>query len=171
MYSSCNLNTLMMIYYAYFHSVMEYGIIFWGVSVESKRILLQQKRILRSMTGAPSRATCRKLFCKLNILTLTSQYIFSLMRFLSSNLDTFTFNSSIHNLNTRFKLKLHKPSVNLKMYQHGTYYNCITIYNKLPEDLASQIQNKSQFLLQLKRYLMDKPYYSLHEFFEHSTDP
>ena len=62
MYSSCNLNTLMMIYFAYFHSVMEYGIIFWGASVESKRILFQQKRILRSMTGASSRATCRKIF-------------------------------------------------------------------------------------------------------------
>jgi len=46
MYTSCNLNTLMMIYFAYFHSVMEYGIIFWGVSAESKKVLLQQKRIL-----------------------------------------------------------------------------------------------------------------------------
>ena len=147
-------------------------VLYFGKSLwKAKEYFCNKKRILRSMTGASSRATCRKLFCEFNILTLTSQYIFSLMRFLSSNLDTFTFNSSIHNLNTQFRLKLHKPSVNLKMYQHGTYYNCINIYNKLPEDLASQIQNKSQFLLQLKRYLMDKPYYSLQEFFEHSTDP
>jgi hypothetical protein len=89
MYLFCNLNTMRMIYLAYFHSVMEYGIIFWGVSVESKRILLQKKRILRIMTGSLSRATCRKLFCELKILTLTSQYILSLMRFLSSNLDIF----------------------------------------------------------------------------------
>ena len=34
---SCNINTLKMIYFAYFHSVMEFGIIFWGVSVESKK--------------------------------------------------------------------------------------------------------------------------------------
>jgi hypothetical protein len=38
MYPCCNLNTLKMIYFAYFHTVMEYGIMFWGVSVESKRI-------------------------------------------------------------------------------------------------------------------------------------
>jgi len=150
---------------------MEYGIIFGGVSVESKRVLLQQKRILRIMTGSSLRASCRKLFRELKILTMTSQYILSLMRFLSSNLDTFTFNSSIHNINTRYRLKLHKPLVNLKIYQQSSYYNCVNIYNKLPEDLATQIQNKRQFLLQLKKYLMDKPYYSLQEFFKHSTDP
>jgi hypothetical protein len=86
MYSFCNLNTLMMIYFAYFHSVMEFGIIFWGVSVESKRIFPQQKRIIRFLTGSSSRATCRMMFFELKILTLTSQYILSLMRFLLSNL-------------------------------------------------------------------------------------
>jgi len=171
MYSYCNLNTLMMIYFAYFHSVMEYGIIFWGVSVDSKRIFLQQKRVLRIMMGSSPRATCRMLFCKLKILTLTSQYILSLMGFLSSNLNLFTFNSSVHNITTRLRLKLHKPSVNLKIYQQSPYFNCINIFNKLPEDLAILIQNKRHFLLQLKKYLMDKSYYSLQEFFEQSTDP
>ena len=33
-----------MIYFAYFHSVMEFGILFWGVSVESKKVFLQQKK-------------------------------------------------------------------------------------------------------------------------------
>jgi hypothetical protein len=160
MYSSCNLNTLMMIYFAYFHSVMEFGIIFWGVSVESKRIFLQQKRIIRITTGSSSRATCRMLFCEFKILTLTSQYILSLMRF-----------SSVHSINTRLTLKLHKPSVKLKMYQRSSYYNYINIYNKLPDDLANLIQYKRQFLSQLKKYLMDQPFYSLEEFFEHTIDP
>jgi hypothetical protein len=40
----CNLSTIKMIYFAYFHSIMEFGIIFWGISVESKKILLQQKK-------------------------------------------------------------------------------------------------------------------------------
>ena len=128
---------------------------------------LQQKRILRIMTGASTRASCRRLFCELKILTLTSQYILSLMRFLSSNTDIFMFNSSIHNINTRQRLKLHKPSVNHKIYQQISYYNCINIYNKLPDDLAIQLQNKRQFLLQLKKYLIGNPYYSLQEFLGH----
>jgi hypothetical protein len=60
---------------------------------------------------------------KLKILTLISQYILSLMRFLSSNLDIFTFNSSVHNINTRLGLKLHKPLIKPKMYQQSPYYN------------------------------------------------
>jgi hypothetical protein len=117
MYPSCNLNTLKMIYFAYFHSIMEFGI-FWGVSVESKKVFLQQKRIIRIMTGSPPpRTLCRTLFCILKILTMFSQYILSSMRFISSNLDVFTFNSSVHSINTRFRFKLHKPLVRLKMYQ------------------------------------------------------
>ena len=144
---------------------------YFGATVESKIIFLQQKRILRIMTGSPSRATCRTLFCELKILTLTSQYILSLMRFLSSDLDFFTFNSSVHNINTRLRPNLHKCSINLKIYQRSSYYNCINVYNKLPEDLATLIQNKRQFIPQLKKFLINKPYYSLQEFFDQSIDP
>ena len=107
---SCNIHTLKMIYFAYFHSVMEFGIIFWGVSVERKRIILQQKRIIRIMTGSSTRTTCKMLFPKLRILTLISQYILSSRPiWLCSH-----FNSSVHNINTRLRLKLHKPLVKLK---------------------------------------------------------
>jgi hypothetical protein len=43
MYACCNLNTIKMIYFAYFYAIMEYGFIFWGNSVESKRIFQKQK--------------------------------------------------------------------------------------------------------------------------------
>jgi hypothetical protein len=132
----CNLNTLKMIYFAYFHTIMEYGISFWGVSVESKRIFQLQKKIIRIMTGSASRISCRTLFQKLEMLTVTSQYILSSMRFLSSNLEMYTFNTSVHNINTRLKLKLHKPTALLTMYQRSAYYYSINIYNKLPDGLA-----------------------------------
>jgi hypothetical protein len=143
---------------------MEYAIIFWGVSLESKIIFQQQKRIIRFTTGSTSRIACRMLFRKLEILTLTSQYILSLMRFLSSNLETYTSNTSIHNMNTRLKLKLHKPAARLSMYQRSAYYNSINIYNKLPDNLAELVSNKKCFLLQQKNYLADKPFYSLEEY-------
>jgi hypothetical protein len=60
-----NSNTLKIIYFAYFHTVMEYGIIFWGVSVESKRIFQKQKRIIRIMTHSTSRISCRTWLWKL----------------------------------------------------------------------------------------------------------
>jgi hypothetical protein len=147
LYPLCEISTLKMVYFAYFHSIMEYGIMFWGTSSESKKNFLQQKKIIRIMTGSSRRTFCKPLFQKLKILTLTSQSILSLMRFLASNLDKFTFSSSIHNFNTRQRLKLYKPAAHLKLYQGIQYYTCIKIYNKLPDDLASQVTNKKQFLL------------------------
>jgi hypothetical protein len=129
---------------------MEYGIIFWGDSVESKRIFQQQKRMIRIMTGSTSRISCKTLFQKLEILTLTSQYILSLMRFLSSNLEIYKFITSVHNINITLKLKLQKPAARLTMYQRSVYYNSINIHNKLPDDLADLVSNKKCFLLQLK---------------------
>jgi NurA-like 5'-3' nuclease len=98
MYPCCKSKNLKMIYFAYFHAVMEYGIIFWGDSVESKRIFQKQKQTnkkIRIMTGSTSRISCRSLFQKLQMLTLTSQYILSLMRFLSSNVKIYKFNTSL----------------------------------------------------------------------------
>ena len=49
------------------------------------------------------------------------------------------------------------------MYQRSVYYNSINIYNKLPDDLAKLVLNKKFFLLQLKKYLTDKPFYSVED--------
>jgi hypothetical protein len=46
------------------------------------------------MTGSTSRTSCKPLFKKLEILILTSKYILSLMRFLSSNLEIYKFNKT-----------------------------------------------------------------------------
>ena len=61
MYSFSSFNILKMIYYAYFHSVINYGIIFWRNSSESNKIFLAQKKIVRIMTGSRPK-TCKPLF-------------------------------------------------------------------------------------------------------------
>jgi hypothetical protein len=82
-------------------------------------------------------------------------------------MENFTFNSSIHSINTSHRLKLHKPLVRLKLYQQSLYYNCINIYNKLPDELAKLISDKKQLLQQLKKYLIDKLFYTMNQFFEY----
>ena len=59
LYSSCSLQTLKLVYYAYFHSVMDYGIAFWGNSTDSKKIFLQQKKIIGIITGSNPGTSCR----------------------------------------------------------------------------------------------------------------
>jgi hypothetical protein len=67
--------TLLMIYYAYFHSILNLAIIFWGNSSYDISIFRVLKRVLRIMTGTGNRNSCRQLFKTLRILPIQSQYI------------------------------------------------------------------------------------------------
>ena len=58
----CNNGTLRSIYFAYFHSVVSYGIILWGNSPHSRKIFTLQKKIIGIMMGAHPTTSCRKLF-------------------------------------------------------------------------------------------------------------
>jgi hypothetical protein len=44
--------SLLMTYYAYAHSIMSYGIIFWGISTHSNQISKIKKRIVKIITKA-----------------------------------------------------------------------------------------------------------------------
>jgi len=82
-------NVLRTVYFSYFHSVMSYRVIFWGNSYISNNIFKIQKRIIRIITNKGSRDSCRNLFKQLQILTLPSQSIFSLLTFVVKNRDVF----------------------------------------------------------------------------------
>jgi hypothetical protein len=117
-----NTETLRMIYHAYVHSLMRYEIVFWGNSPDAKKIFLLQKKTIRIMMGMKHRDTCRPVFTKLNILTLASQYILSMMIFMINNLGHFTFNCAIHNKSTRHRRNLHVLQSHLVMGQKGAHY-------------------------------------------------
>jgi hypothetical protein len=61
----CNINTLKSIYYAYVHSVIKYGIIFWGNSSNGGKTFTLQKKIIRLMADAQPRTSCISLFKQL----------------------------------------------------------------------------------------------------------
>ena len=65
------MNTLKAVYYAYFHSIMRNRLIFCGNSIDSKSILILQKRVIRIMKDAN-----RTIFKKLKILPLLVNIIF-----------------------------------------------------------------------------------------------
>jgi hypothetical protein len=76
-----NTNVLNMIYHSLFHSVMDYGIIFWGNSSHNTQVIKMRKKAIRIIMGCGNRESCRNLFKELNILPLMSQYILSLLTF------------------------------------------------------------------------------------------
>jgi hypothetical protein len=81
---------------------MSYGIIFWGNSSHSS-VFLAQKRVIRIIMGYGYKEFCRELFKELKILTLSSQYILSLLSFIVNNRHYFVSNSVYHNINIRQK--------------------------------------------------------------------
>jgi hypothetical protein len=65
----------------------------------------------------------------------------------------------------RSRLQLHKPIANLTPHKKGMYYTSIKIFNELPEHTAELVEDKKHFISTLKKYIVDKSYYSLEEFF------
>jgi len=120
-YQFSGMTMLIMICFAYFHSIIEYGVIFWGNSIESKRVFQLQKKTIRIMTGSQSRTSCKPLFQSLELLT-PSQYILSFMQVLSHNLEIYIVNFTVHGINTRNKLQLRKPTAYLTLPEGSILY-------------------------------------------------
>jgi len=160
-----SLDSLKMVYYSYFHSIMTYGLIFWGNSHHSNIIFRLQKEIIRIIVGIRGRDSCREHFKNLKILPLQSQYIYSLLLFVIDNGDYFKVNSEIHNVNTRNKSNLHLPISNLSVYQKGTHYTGIRVFNSLPSQINELYHNRSHFKRALKKFLYFHLFYTLNEYF------
>jgi hypothetical protein len=110
-------------------------------------------------------ASCQQLFKDLNILPMQSQYIFSILLFVTKNKDQFLSNSQVHKINTRQTSDLYAPTANLAIYQKGAYYSEIKIYNHLPTAIKELSGDKNKFKLALKRYLLHNSFYSLEKYF------
>ena len=161
-------DSLKMIYYSYFHSIMTYGLILGGNSHYSNTIFRLQKRIIRIIVGLRSRDSCREHFKKLKILPLQSQYILSLLLFVVGNRSYFKENSDIHNINTRTKSNLHQPLANSSTYQKGAYYYGIKVFNGLPSQIKDLSANRSQFRCALESFLYSHSFYTLDEYFSYN---
>jgi hypothetical protein len=114
--------TLRMVYFAYVHSIMSYGITFWGNKPYCDKIFKIKKRAIRIITNSRMRDPCRELFKKLEILPLYSQYIFSTSIFVIKNKHLCHTNNQIHSIHPRFATNLHPPTAHLTKFQKGVYY-------------------------------------------------
>ena len=158
-------DTLRMIYHSYVHSVISYGIIFWGNSAHSTNIFKIQKGIISVMPNSRSRESCRLLFKKLEILPLHSQYIFSVLLCVVKNKDLYTANQEILIINTWFNMNLHPPTCNLIVFQKGAHFSGIKLFNHLPSHIKSLSNEIKLFKPALKRFLHLHPFYTIDEYF------
>jgi hypothetical protein len=91
------------IYFAYFLSQLRYGIIFWGGSRESIKILRIQKKGDWLITGLKERESCKQKFKGNRILTVTSLYVLEVLCFIKKYKGSLKQNFVMHEHNTRSK--------------------------------------------------------------------
>jgi len=148
-------NVLRTVYFSYFHSLLSYGIIFWGNSHLSANIFKIQKRIVRIITNKGKCYSCRQLFKTLQILTVPSQYILSLLVFVIKNKGLFTTNSDIHGINTQYNYNFHLRSTNLTLVQKGVHYSGSKVFNHLSENIKVLPHDLRHFKTVLRNFLAE----------------
>jgi len=89
-------DTQRVIYFAHIHSIISYGIIFWGSSYYANKVFILQKKTIRIVTNTRPRVSCREAFKNMEIMTLYSQYIYSLVLHIVNNKHLFDTNNEIH---------------------------------------------------------------------------
>jgi hypothetical protein len=148
---------------------MRYGVIFWGNSSYAKKIFILQNKIIRIISNAGPRDCCREIFKSMLILTLYSQYIYSILLFTVSNKHLFTANNVIHNYNTRNN-NLHPALTNFTKFNNGPHTSGIKIFNHLPQYLKASVHNSEHFRSSLKRFFYHHAFYSLEEYYEYKEN-
>jgi hypothetical protein len=162
-----NIDTLKMIYFAFFHSIIYYGLIFWGNTYHSVSIFRLQKRAIRIIVGTGYKDSCRKIFSSLKILPLPSLYIFFVLMFMVNNWGMFVINSDMYSTWTRNCSNLHLPSANLSIYQKGTQFIGIKLFNNLRTYIKKLSGNINLFKKTLLQFLYLNSFYSIEEFFKY----
>jgi hypothetical protein len=162
------INDLKTIYFAYVHSIITYGIAFWGNATNNKIVFIIQKRIIRNIMSVNTKASCQGLFKYLNILPFYSQYIFSLLPLVVKNMYLFILNTEVHIISTQQSINLHVPSIRLTKCKNGVYYMGIVIFNHLPHNLRELSSDYITFKSAIKNVLLNQSFYSINEYLEWS---
>jgi hypothetical protein len=128
--------------------------------------LKSKKRSIRIITNSGKYDCCWQLFKQLQILTLPSKYMFSLLVFVAKYRLLFVSNSDIHDKNKCHKGNLHLPTTNLTLLLKGVLFSESRIYKHLPTHIKTLSNDLKHFTSKLKSYFLKHTFYSLEEFYQ-----
>lgn len=152
-------------YHGYVSSVLAYGLVLWGNSVDIDKAFKVQKKCVRAICGAWSTDSCKPLFKRFNILPLACMYIKDICVFVRQNPQYFKKKSEVITRHTRHRNQLYIPPCRLGLVKRNVYYHAITIFNKLPDDFKDLPINI--FKWKLRSWLIDKCFYDIKQFMEY----
>lgn len=149
-------------YYGYVYSRLQYGISFWGNSVNIQDLFIVQKRCIRRIFNLQYNQTCKPVFIDNGILTLPSLYVLECVTFVKTNLSMFENEKRQHSYETRHKQNLRSVKPNFSYIKRNMYHSALEIYNHVP----NVIRQLPVFKLKqtLRVYLCENAFYSINEF-------
>lgn len=141
------------------------GLCFGATQLIAGRFSSYKKKAVRILCNKRSRESCRQLFKQENILTLSEQYIYDILSHIADNFDSFLPITEVHNYNTRNNKNLFTPTTSLSLFQKGSYFTAIKIFNSLPSQMKELIHsNKKLFKCKVKSLLLDNTFYTVNEY-------
>jgi hypothetical protein len=129
---------------------MEGPISFWGYTEQESNLILP--------------------FKNMEIMTLYSEYIFTLILFAVKNKHLFTSNNEIYTYKTRNYLNFYLPTVTLTKFYKGPYISGTKAFSNLPRHIKILVNDMKCFKLPLKRFSCHHSFYSVEEYCELSDD-
>jgi len=106
----------------------------------------------------------------MEIMTLYSQYIYSLVLYTINNKNLFDTNTEIHKYKTRNNNNLHSPIANISKFNKGAYISSIKVLNHLPQYIKALTNDHKYFKSTLKRFLYHHSSYSMNEYYEYKEE-
>lgn len=153
-------------YMGLFQSQILYGVILWGNSSEWLRIFKLQKMAVRVITKSSSRVSCKPLFIKQRIMTLTALFVYSCLIHIKNNENKYIQQTSVHDYETRNCKHLLLPQHRLTVTHRNFIYMSVRIYNHIPMEIKYLTLNR--FKCKMKEVLIQMAPYDLNEFFNAS---
>jgi hypothetical protein len=149
-------------YHGYVSSVLRYGIILWGNSVDADIIFKTQKKCIRVLSGAGYLDHCKPLFIYQKVLTLPAIYIFEICMFVKKHPECFK-TRTIKSKRGAYRQKLYLPNkTNLSLTRKNVQCMAIKIFNIFSDDFKALPVNL--FKNTLFDHLIKNSYYSIEEF-------
>lgn len=159
-------NIVLYYYYAQVHSVLKYGLTSWGQTSHLRELFTIQKKIVRIVFNKPYNYHCKNLFVEKGILTVSSMYIYEVIKEgIQLGILTLERMSPRHGYQTRhcFMYKDRVSTLEERLLKN----KALTFFNYLSKErkVGFKENTVNMFLSNLKLALSEKAYYSLDEFF------
>ena len=151
-------------YFALCHSLLSYGIMFWGQAADAHRVFALQRRAVRIIAGLSYREHCKESFRTLKILTFSSTFTLHSTHSLhvKTNLHKYKTGSDFHVYDTRNRECLNIPYFRLTKCQNGPNFLAIKYFNALPVNVKNL--PLPTFKKRIKDFLISEAFYSCEEF-------